>query len=222
MKLIYGVGVNDIQNGFASHKEENKENRRKYNLWVKMLERCYSKKHHEKYPTYKDCYVCDKWLKLSGFLDDLPKINGYEEWLNNPGKYALDKDIKSNGKNKCYCLENCIFVTHTNNSIQANKTRDYSNISGENNYWYKNNNLIKGENNPNYGNHKLAGKNHPKSKKVAQYDLDGNLIRIWDYAKQVSEELQISYGVLKQHLNKKCKKEDYKGFIWKYVDDVEF
>ena len=33
---------------------------------------------------------------------------------------------------------------------------------------------------------KSAGKNNPSSKSVAQYDLDGNLIKIWDYCKEAA------------------------------------
>ena len=34
----------------------------------------------------------------------------------------MDKDIKSNGKNKCYCLEECVFITNEENAKQARKT----------------------------------------------------------------------------------------------------
>ena len=46
-----------------------------------MITRCYSKKYHEKEPTYKECYVCDKWLKLSGFVEEISKIPNYNKWV---------------------------------------------------------------------------------------------------------------------------------------------
>lgn len=71
-----------------------------------------------------------------------------------------------------------------------------------------------GENNPNYNNHKLKGGNHPKCKKVYQYDLDGNLIKAWNYAKEISE----TYSTLRAVLQGKRKTYEYKGFIWKYFE----
>ena len=78
------------------------------------------------------------------------------------------------------------------------------------------------------------GKNNPRAKKVAQYDLNGNLIKIWDYIKQASDEL----GFSRQSINNCCKfweincnKEEWfkthkknpckcaGGFIWKYYNE---
>ena len=76
--MVYGKGINDMEKGW---KRKNKENLRKYSLWHSMLCRCYDEKYHKKYPTYKNCYVCDRWLKLSNFLKDIEKLENYEEWL---------------------------------------------------------------------------------------------------------------------------------------------
>ena len=56
--MVYGKGINDMGKGW---KRKNKENLRKYSLWHSMLCRCYDEKYHKKYPTYKNCYVCDRW-----------------------------------------------------------------------------------------------------------------------------------------------------------------
>ena len=83
----------------------------------------------------------------------------------------------------------------------------------------------KGENNPMYGNHHseeskqkmseaVKGKNHPRAKRVAQYDLNGNIIKIWDYAKQAEEELGINHCNISMCC--KCKRKSAGGFIWKY------
>lgn len=55
--------------------------------------------------------------------------------------------------------------------------------------------------------------------KVAQYDLDGNLIKIWDSLSQAAK----SFGTkTTSGIRRVCKKEKgrntYKGFIWKYAD----
>lgn len=61
---------------------------------------------------------------------------------------------------------------------------------------------------------KISGTRNGKSKKVLQFDLEGNLIREWDYLTQITEETGMSFktisnccrGITKSSL----------GFIWKY------
>ena len=90
----------------------------------------------------------------------------------------------------------------------------------------------KGENHPMYGKRlseehkqKLSeakkGKNHPQVKRIAQYDKQGNLIKIWDYIKQASEELGINYSGLCSVLQGRTKTHQYKGYIWRYVEENE-
>ena len=127
--MVHGVGINDMPYGW---RKESELNYRIYDGWKHMLERCYSEKYQEKFPTYKGCYVCERWLRLSNFVEDISKIDNYELWINNPKKYiALDKDIKNNGNNKCYCFEQCMFVTNEKNVKQSNKTMDYNKIKKE-------------------------------------------------------------------------------------------
>lgn len=56
-------------------------------------------------------------------------------------------------------------------------------------------------------------------KKVAQYDLEGDLIRIWDCIKQASCEL----GIDNSSIIKCCKgkQKTTGGFIWRYADEIE-
>lgn len=139
--MVHGVGINDMPYGW---RKESELNYRIYDCWKHMLERCYSKKYQEKFPTYKGCYVCERWLRLSNFVEDISKIDNYELWINNPKKYiALDKDIKNNGNNKCYCLEQCMFVTNEKNVKQSNKTMDYNKIKKRIIQYDKNMNIIK-------------------------------------------------------------------------------
>ena len=93
---------------------------REYDLWHSMITRCYSDKFHEECPTYKDCTVCERWLVFSNFLEDLPLIDGYELWRDNPNsRVSLDKDIKVQG-NKVYSLDTCKFVSKSENSKERN------------------------------------------------------------------------------------------------------
>ena len=53
-------------------------------------------------------------------------------------------------------------------------------------------------------------------KKVAQYDLDGNLIDLYESQKKAAHVMQVNVATMRKALigiNKTCK-----GFIWKYVD----
>lgn len=90
-----------------------------YNLWEGMISRCYNKD-SSSYAIYgaKGVTVCDKWKCFEYFLEDLPLIDGYNNWLNNPGMYHLDKDLKQMGKpynQKIYSLETCCFLYSSDN-----------------------------------------------------------------------------------------------------------
>lgn len=84
---------------------ENGKLKKEFNIWYRMLQRCYDPKFHEKHTTYKDCIVEEYLLNfqhMAGWIKD----NYYEV----PGeKMCLDKDILCKG-NKVYSRENCIFV----------------------------------------------------------------------------------------------------------------
>ena len=156
--MVHGVGINDMPYGW---RKESELNYRIYDCWKHMLERCYSKKFKEKCKNYDDCYVCDRWLKLSNFVNDIKLLDNYEKWKNgfNKGRrniYELEKDIKYKN-NKCYCLEKCIFATHDNNMKQAMKTRDYSDTRI----------------------------------KIIQYDENMNIINIWNGIREASRELNL-------------------------------
>ena len=62
-----------------------------------------------------------------------------------------------------------------------------------------------------------SGENNHNAKRVAQYDLNGNLIRIWDYIRQVEKETGISHA----NISKCCKGKSKTagGYIWRYTDD---
>ena len=121
-KLVYGVGINDadyVVQKFENYIDSNgKKIRRRiwvcpfYERWNSMLERCYSKKLHEKYPTYKDCTVYEEWLTFSNF----------KKWMENQdyqGKH-LDKDLKEEG-NKIYSSDKCLFLNPRVNSFMTSR-----------------------------------------------------------------------------------------------------
>lgn len=94
-RTVYGVGYLGVdENGQKPNTTENGSLTREYKLWSNMLRRCYSEKYHEKYPTYENVTVCERWKCYAYFLEDLPKIKNYDYWRDNPKKrIALNKDI---------------------------------------------------------------------------------------------------------------------------------
>ena len=83
-----------------------------YKTWCSMIERCYSEKYHEKFPTYKDCHVKDEWLNFQNFAEWF-----YENYYEIEGqRTCLDKDILVKG-NKIYSPKTCIFAPERINSL---------------------------------------------------------------------------------------------------------
>lgn len=115
-KTLCGIGYRGVmKDGSIPPAIINKKKTREYALWSAMINRCYSKN------AYKNCIVCERWHSYANFLEDLPKVEGYDYWLNNPNKrICLDKDIKQqNTKNKIYSLETCCFIDNKNNSQES-------------------------------------------------------------------------------------------------------
>lgn len=103
-----------------------KADKRVYNLWFQMLRRCYDKEQQERTQgrTYKDCYVCERWMKLSNFASDIKHIEGYDDWIEKHG-FCLDKDTIIPG-NKLYAPSTCCFIPYTENIREANRrTKSY-------------------------------------------------------------------------------------------------
>ena len=183
MGIVYGNGINNMERGWAS---ENEWNYRVYRTWQSMIRRCYDKKYHKTCPTYVGCNVCNDWLYLSNFIRDFKLIDGYDEEKFLNGELCLDKDIKSNGQNKEYSVENCMLVSKSENTRQSNKTMDYSFLHNKTEH-------------PMYG---KTGENHPRSIKIAQYDKQKHeLIKIWNSAHDIKREL----GIDSSHIIACCK-----------------
>ena len=112
-KLIYGVGINDAD--YAAVQTINGSTVRCpfYRSWMKMLERCYSIRLHNRRPTYTGCTVTSEWLFFNNFRLWMQK----QDWQ---GK-SLDKDILIQ-HNKIYSPSTCIFVTNEINNILINRS----------------------------------------------------------------------------------------------------
>lgn len=220
MGLVQGHGINDMARGW---RVENEWNERVYQKWASMLVRCYNEDFHKTNPKYIGCSVCDRWLTLSNFVEDFEFIDGYdrERFLN--GELVLDKDIKSGKrgeKNKTYIMIECLLTTQPENTKEANRIRDYSDMKGENHPMYERHHTeeTKRKMSENSGMKGKFGSECPNSKKVAQYDKQTfKLIKVWDSMMDVQREL----GIAQQNISKCCKGKlkSAGGFIWKYIEE---
>lgn len=117
MKLVYGVGVNDlgyvVQKKSSTQVDGKRQQKQEwtcpfYRVWVNMMERCHNRKFKQKRPSYEDVVCCDDWLYASKFKVWM----GEQDW----GGRQLDKDIIVTG-NKMYSPETCAFVSPITNSF---------------------------------------------------------------------------------------------------------
>lgn len=108
-KLVQGVGINDADYnvkkfetiGYIDGKRKQVWVCPFYRTWKSMLERGYSSKYKEEWPTYKDVFVNEEWHLFSNFKKWMQE----QKWENN----QLDKDILFDG-NKEYSKDKCIFI----------------------------------------------------------------------------------------------------------------
>lgn len=102
---------------------------KKYRVWHAMLTRCYDERTWVTYPSYRDCYVCPRWLHFINFLEDWNLIPGSELW--GEGKTPqLDKDVRILG-NKLYSLETCMFCSQIDNTRAARNKKVRHLVSGK-------------------------------------------------------------------------------------------
>lgn len=143
--LIYGFGFNDKPG--VSCRSKSIIDRSIYSIWFNMIQRCYSDKFRDKYPTYEECSVCDEWARLSNFYNwAIPRYkNGFD----------LDKDILSNFGN-LYSPELCAFVPRVVNKflIGSRGKKDEKSIGV---HLHKNGKFISQINNPITGKREYLG-----------------------------------------------------------------
>lgn len=102
MKLVHSHGINDLgYTVFTRNTEGSGQTCPFYSKWRSMLERVYSEKLHNKYPTYNDTSICEEWL----FASEFKRWMLQQPWEGN----HLDKDILVLG-NKLYSPATSRFV----------------------------------------------------------------------------------------------------------------
>lgn len=124
-KLVCGVGVNDADYTIQKMAEVVDESGKKrykllwtcpfYIRWKNLLTRCFSDKVYRKFQNYKDCTVCEEWLRFSNFKAWMES----QDW---EGK-ELDKDLLIKD-NKHYCPDKCVFVSQTLNTFLTDRANN--------------------------------------------------------------------------------------------------
>jgi hypothetical protein len=102
---------------------ENKRTTFYYDVWHGIMQRIYSKKHNDRFPTYKNVTVCEEWHNFQNFAAWYDE--NYYEVENEV--MELDKDILIKG-NKIYSPETCIFVPRRINVLFTKRNANRGNL----------------------------------------------------------------------------------------------
>ena len=142
-------------------------------------------------------------------------------------KSKLDKDgyvrytLSKNGKMKQAFAHRLVaeaFIPNPNNYPVINhKDCNTQNNNVENLEWCSiqyNNQYIKKMGRTNY----CSGKRHPNSKRVLQYDKDGNFIREFESSGEVQRILGIRSSFIRSCCNPKSNVKSVYGYIYKYKE----
>lgn len=103
--IVFGVGFLGVG------KYNQKDNRKMYQTWASMFQRCYSEEKKKTHPTYIGCTVCVEWHNYQNFA------KWFEE--NFIEGFCLDKDLTVFG-NKIYSPDTCKFIPNDINMILTN------------------------------------------------------------------------------------------------------
>lgn len=101
---VYGVGYLGVFDKSLPYWKQAQQ------LWQNMLKRCYSTKDERGY--LGRAKVDERWFSFENFLNDLPKLDGFDGWLSGQEsglKYNLDKDFYRKD-NDTYSRHMCCFL----------------------------------------------------------------------------------------------------------------
>lgn len=88
--------------------------KRAHELWRSVPRRCYDPLGPSSDHYRRGVQVAVRWLNFSLFLEDLPKLEGFDRWLAG-GRVELDKDKK--GSSLYYSRETCVFLSKSENPV---------------------------------------------------------------------------------------------------------
>ena len=149
------------------------------------------------------------------------KSSGGFQWRYDNGKYSNIDPVKINDRRiKIYQYDlNGKYIKTWNSVSQINKELGYatSNIGK----------CCKGKIYSAYGyrwsksyNDNYDAYINPHCRKIVQFDMDMNYIKIWNLITEASNELSIKYGNIQSCCERKSK-QSKTGFLWRYIEDVD-
>lgn len=116
-RTVYGIGYI----GEGKYKmSKNGKAVKCYEVWIKILQRCYDDICHKDRPTYNQCEIYEDWLNYQNFAEWY-----YNNYYDVDGeRMTLDKDILFKG-NKIYLPDTCVFVPERINTlfVKCDKSR---------------------------------------------------------------------------------------------------
>lgn len=112
MRILKHGKVNDII-GFLS-KDQPLWHWAIYNKWKNMWDRVYGD------IDYFGCTIQPKYKYLSGYIEDVMKLDNFDKFKENPKGWTIDKDIKG-GTFEGYYFQYLSIVTNSDNSKDRNK-----------------------------------------------------------------------------------------------------
>ena len=98
---VYGIGY--LGGNLELKTTYNSKKCNIYTQWKNMIERCYSKKLHERFPSYIGCTVSDEFKDYSKWRE------WYDNYQYKHDDWHLDKDLLVKG-NKVYNESTCVFL----------------------------------------------------------------------------------------------------------------
>ena len=127
-KTIYGIGVH----GVGNHKAKiDGKMTRVYDVWFRIMDRCYNEKSNHKNPSYRNSSVCEEWHNFQNFGDwyvfNYPSIE--TDFV-----FNVDKDLLQLGMEyKVYSPSTCVFLPPKVNiflaNVQVNNTSGSAGVS---------------------------------------------------------------------------------------------
>ena len=108
-----------------------KRDKKEYNLWSHMITKSYSLDSSSYIPGYT---VCDRWHSFANFLDDIRKMDYYNEWKNSNKEYSFGIDPYATEYNPQTCGFAYRSTYYNNNDYRS--TTEYIGVyrTGENSY----------------------------------------------------------------------------------------
>ena len=108
---VYGVGMF----GTLYPSRVNGATTKEYDIWTKVLQRCYSDKYCKRQPSYQDVTCCEDWLLFENFYRWLHSQENFDKWLSGD-RWSVEKDILVKGS-KIYSPETCCLVPQNVNNL---------------------------------------------------------------------------------------------------------